>query len=201
MAGDGSVIIIAETAGGPPAAGDVHAGPPAGTTTAVEMKEAFPPFDPSTFANQLIWLAVSFLVLYLVASRIALPKIGGIIDTRRKRIEGDLAEADKLRRETDQAVATYEATLAAARASAQKVAEDTRLSVRNDIDAKRKAAEESLSAHMADAEKRIQQTKTAALANVDAIAAEAAQALVERLMTRVTADEAAAAVAKVKVTP
>lgn len=200
MAGDGKVIIIAETAGAKPAAGDAHA-TTAGTTTAAEVKEAFPPFDPSTFANQLIWLALSFIVLYLVASRVALPKIGGIIDARRKRIEGDLAEADKLRRETDQAVATYEATLAAARSSAQKVAEDTRLSVRNDIDARRKAAEEKLASHMTDAERSIQQTKTAALANVDAIAAEAAQALVERLMTRVSADEAAAAVAKVKGTP
>lgn len=201
MAGSGSVIFVAETTGAAPAAADAHAATTAGTLVpAGEAKEAFPPFNPATFANQLLWLALSFLVLYLVVSRIALPKIGGILELRRKKIDGDLAEADRMRRETDQAVASYEATLASARGSAQQIAGDMRVGVRADIEAKRKAAEEGLSARMADAEKSIQSTKTAALANVDAIAAEAAQALVARLTSQVSAEEAAAAVAKVKVT-
>ena len=201
MAGSGSVIFVAETTGATPAAADAHAATTAGTAVpATEVKEVFPPFDPSTFANQLLWLAISFLVLYLVASRVALPKIGGIIESRRKKIDGDLGEADRMRRETDQAVATYEATLATARGSAQRIAEDMRVGVRADIDAKRKAAEEKLSTQMASAEAGIQASKTAALANVDAIAAEAAQALVARLTSQVSAEQAAAAVAKVKVT-
>jgi len=198
MAASGTVIYVAETTA--PAATEAHAATTAGTAVA-EVKEAFPPFDPSTFGSQLLWLAVTFLILYLVASRVALPKIGGIIESRRQRIDGDLAEADRMRRDTDQAVANYEATLAQARASAQKIADDTRGSVRADIDGKRKAAEERLSGQMAEAEGRIQSMKVAALGNVDAIAADAAQALVARLTSPVSPDEAAAAVAKLKVTP
>src|SRR5690606_23669808 len=57
----------------------------------------FPPFDPSTYASQLVWLAVTFGALYLLMSKIALPRIGEILEVRRDRIESDLAEADRLR--------------------------------------------------------------------------------------------------------
>ena len=79
----------------------------------------------------------TFIVLYVVMSRAALPRIGTIIDTRRARIEGDLREAERLRGETDKAVAAYETALAEARKNAQQIAEETRDSIKADIDGKR----------------------------------------------------------------
>lgn len=173
-----------------PAEGEVHA-------ATEEAPEVFPPFDPAGFGGQLFWLAVTFVALYLVMSRIALPRIGGILETRRTRIEGDLKEADRLRAETDRALAAYEAALAEARQNAHAIAEETRSSIKADIDNKRKTVEADLASRVAEAEARIQQTKSAALGNVDAIAAETAQELVAKLIGKISAAQARDAVAQV----
>ena len=87
-----------------------------------EEHTAFPPFDSTYFGSQLIWLALTFIVLYVVMSRVALPRIGGILESRRVRIDGDLKEAERLRVETERALAAYEQALAEARANAQGIA-------------------------------------------------------------------------------
>ena len=159
--------------------------------------EVFPPFDPSTFGSQLLWLAITFAALYLLMSRVALPKIESIIETRRTRIEGDLAEAERLRKETEKAAAAYEAALAEARKNAQGIAEETRASIKADIDNRRADVEAGLNKRITEAEARIGATKSAALANVDEIAADTAQALVARIAGGATAEEARDAVAAV----
>jgi F-type H+-transporting ATPase subunit b len=156
---------------------------------------AFPPFDPSGFAGQLLWLAITFGALYLLMSRVALPQIGSIIETRRSRIEGDLAEAERLRKETEKAAAAYEAALAEARKNAQAIAEETRASIKADIDNRRADVEAGLTRRISEAEARIAATKTAALANVDEIAADTAQAVVARVTGGATVEEARDAVA------
>lgn len=158
---------------------------------------AFPPFDPSTFGTQLLWLALAFGALYAIMSRVALPRIGEILETRRDRIEGDLAEAERLRQKTDQAIAAYEQALAEARRHAQGIAEETRMSIKADLDSRRAGVEADLGTKLTAAEARIQQTKTAALANVDEIAAETAQALVAQLIGTVSLESARNAVAAV----
>jgi F-type H+-transporting ATPase subunit b len=160
-----------------------------------EHSGAFPPFDPSTFGPQLIWLALSFAVLYFAMSRLALPRIGGILTDRKARIDGDLAAADSARQKTDAAIAAYEEALAAARQKSQAIAEETRAGIQADIDAKRKAVETDLSAKVAAAETSIQATKTEALGHVGEIATDAVQALVTQLTGSATADEARKAVA------
>lgn len=159
--------------------------------------EVFPPFDPAYFGGQLIWLAITFGALYLLMSRVALPQIGSILETRRARIEGDLAEAERLRKETEKAAAAYEAALADARKNAQGIAEETRASIKADIDNRRADVEAGLNKRITEAEARIAATKTAALANVDEIAADTAQALVARIAGSATAEEARDAVAAV----
>ena len=89
-------------------------------------KPPFPPFNAETFASQLFWLVISFVLLYLLMSRVALPRVGRIIDGARRGIAGDLAEAQRLKDETDAAIAGYEKKLADARANAQSIASQTR---------------------------------------------------------------------------
>lgn len=158
--------------------------------------EVFPPFDSSTFAGQLIWLALAFAFLYVVMSRVALPRIGNIIDQRKARIDGDLAAADHSRKKTDEAIAAYEAALAAARAKAHAMAEETRASIKADIDNKRARVEADLGAKVAAAETAIQATKAEALGKVDDIAAETVRAMVSQLSAPVSDAEARAAVAQ-----
>lgn len=158
--------------------------------------DVFPPFDPSTFGSQLLWLALAFGALYLVMSRLALPRIGEILEVRRDRIESDLAEADRMRQKTDQAIEDYEKALAAAKASAQGIAEETRTSVKTELDKKRADIEADLASKVASAEVRIQKTKTDALENVGEIAVDTAQALVAQLSSKVPVKAARDAVAK-----
>jgi F-type H+-transporting ATPase subunit b len=144
-------------------------------------KAPFPPFQSETFASQLVSLLVAFVALYLIVSRVALPKVGKTIDDRQAKIEGDLAEAQKLKDESDAALKAYEADLAAARSRAQAIGNETREKLNAASEAERKALEDKLSHRLADAEKTIAATREAAMSNVRGIASDAASAIVQRL--------------------
>lgn len=176
--------------------GETHSG-----TEAAGHKEAFPPFDPTHFGSQLLWLAITFAILYAVVSRVALPQIGGIIETRKARIDADLAAADASRQRTDAAIAAYEAALSEARRKAQAMAEETRTGIKADIEARRGSVEADLSRRVAEAEGRIEATKTEALGHIDEIAADTVAALVGQLTGPVSPQEARAAVAAVNREP
>jgi F-type H+-transporting ATPase subunit b len=158
----------------------------------------FPPFDRQTFPSQLLWLTLTFVALYLLMARVALPRVDSILERRRRRIEGDLAEALRLKGESDAAIAAYEKSLAEARARAQALVNDARHRQVAEAEAARKALEATLNTRIAEAENSIAQTKTAAMVNVRGIATEAAAAIVERLIGIAPAsrDAVAAAVAE-----
>ena len=156
----------------------------------------FPPFQKDTFGSQLLWLAVFFVALYLIASRLALPRVGTIIADRRKHISGDLDEAARMKDAADAAIASYEKALADARARAQTIAAETRDKVNAEAEARRKAVEAGLHAKLTAAEETIAGTRTAAMANVQAIAQEAAIAIVARLTGEAPSQAAAAAAVK-----
>jgi F-type H+-transporting ATPase subunit b len=157
----------------------------------------FPPFDKQTFPSQVFWLTVTFVALYLLMARIALPRIDSILERRRTRIAGDLAEAQRLKGESDAAIASYEKSLADARSRAQAVVNDSRARQATKAEAGRKALDATLNARIGEAESRIAQTKSAAMVNVRGIATDAASAIVQRLIGGAPAspDMVAAAVA------
>jgi F-type H+-transporting ATPase subunit b len=146
-----------------------------------EHDGGFPPFDSSNFPSQLVSLAIAFVALYLIVSRIALPRVGSVIDARQNAIESDLTEAQKLKDESEAALRAYEDDLAAARSRAQAISTETREKLNAAAEAERKALEERLAAKLAEAEKTITATRTAAMSNVRGIAADAASAIVQRL--------------------
>jgi F-type H+-transporting ATPase subunit b len=161
-------------------------------------KPQFPPFNKETFASQLVWFAIFFVALYVLIGRFAIPRIGGIIEARRNRVEGDLAEANRLKEQSDAALKAYEKSLADARGRAQTLANETRDKLNAEAEERRKALERQLNAKLAEAEKIIAATKTAAMANVHGIAVETAAAIVQRLIGTAPAGNAVeAAVADV----
>ena len=155
-----------------------------GTTAHTEApggKKPFPPFETSTFASQLVSLVIAFVALYLIVSRIALPRVGSVLDARQDAIDGDLGEAQKLKDASDSALKAYEGELAAARSRAQAIGAETRDKLNAAADAERKTLEDRLAVKLADAEKTIAATREAAMTNVRGIAAEAASAIVQQL--------------------
>ena len=154
-----------------------------GTTAHTEAahERVFPPFQKDTFASQLVSLLIAFVALYLIVSRIALPRVGSVIDARQNAIDGDLAEAQKLKDASDSALKAYESELAAARSRAQAIGAETRDKLNAASEAERKVLEERLSVKLADAEKTIASTRESAMSNVRGIASDAAAAIVQRL--------------------
>jgi F-type H+-transporting ATPase subunit b len=162
------------------------------------QKGPFPPFQRETFASQLVWLTLAFVLLYVLMARVALPRIGAVIEARRARMADDLAEAERLKAEADAALAAYDKALADARSRAQSLANETRGKQAAEAEQTRKALEAKLNARLAEAEQAIAATKSAAMTNVRGIATEAATAIVQKLIgTAPSSDKVASAVADV----
>ncbi len=144
-------------------------------------KPGLPQLDTSTFASQLFWLLISFAVLYFVISRIAAPKIGGVIADRANRIKSDLDSAARAKRDSEAAMAGYDKALADARAKAIKSSDEMRNAVQAEINAKNDAASKQLAADTSKAEARIGEMRKAAMARVGDVARETASDIVQKL--------------------
>lgn len=156
----------------------------------------FPPLDSKTFPSQIFWLVIFFTLLYVLMSKLVLPKLGRILDERANRIESDLAQAQKLKDETENAVKSYEKALADARGKATSIAQDTRDKLGKEVEAERHALEATLSAKMQEAEGKIAKSRTKAMASVSDVASEAAADIVAQLTgTKVTKAALAKAIA------
>lgn len=144
-------------------------------------EKVFPPFDPTYFLTQTFWLLLTFGILYLLLSRIFLPRIGQTIEERSSRIADDLDAASRMQKDAEEAEKSYERALADAKAKAHNVAETTRQSVDAEIQVEMDAADAE-AAKVADiAEARIRDVRLKAMANIESVAADAAQAAVEAL--------------------
>lgn len=141
----------------------------------------FPPLDPGHFAPQLVWLALTFGLLYLIMKRVALPRVGEVIEERKDRVKRDLEQAEKLKGETEQALANYEQALGEARSNAGALVKDMRDRLEAEADQERSKVDATIAAKLSDAEQRIAQTKSKALASVGDIASEVAGAIVAQL--------------------
>lgn len=146
-----------------------------------EGGSAFPAFDSRSFAGQLFWLAIIFGLLYRLMSKVALPRIAGILEARQATIDDALKAAAAAQKGAEEAAAAHEAALAKAKANAQAIANEARAKSAREIDATRASVEKELSVKLAAAEARIGEMKASAMENVGAIATEAAGAVIEQL--------------------
>ncbi len=158
--------------------------PPPPTAEAIHVDETtggFPPMETEFFASQIFWLVITFGILYLVMSKVLVPRLAGIIEGRRDRIALDLDAAERMRADADAAQAAYEQDLAEARERSHKIAQEARDAARAEADAERKRNEAALDQRLDEAQARIGEIKAKALADVDAIAEETAEAIVSTL--------------------
>ena len=141
-----------------------------------------PQLNPLDWAPQIIWLIITFGILYLLMVKVVLPRIGGVIDARAAHIAKDLAEADKLRRETEEAIAAYEQTLAEAKQKAHAIIDAGRTKLKEEMAAERAKLDQELGKKSAEAEARINAAKVSAMKEVSAVAADAAADIVRQLI-------------------
>ena len=141
-----------------------------------------PQLNPLDWAPQLIWLLLTFGILYLLMVFVALPRIGAVIDKRAAHIASDLASADKLRRETEEAIAAYEQALAEAKQKAHAIIDEGRAKLKKETAAERAKLEKKLAARSAEAEARIEKAKASAMKEVSAVAVDVASDIVRNLI-------------------
>ena len=156
-----------------------------------------PQLDLSTWPSQIFWLAITFFALYLVISRIAIPRTGGVIEQRKSTINSDIAAAQRLKADVDGTIKSYEAALADSRAKSQAIVLQNRAELNAEIEAERSKLGAAIDLKSAEAAKLIATAKANALTGVEAVAADIAADIVNELVgIKVTKAAAAEAVAK-----
>lgn len=167
-------------------AGSAFAADPAGEEAATG---GLPQLDISTYAGQVFWLLVFFGVLYLLMSRIFLPRLGSIIEERRSRIADDHDKAAEFKRQADEAEAGYKKALADARANASKIAAETREQIDAEIRAMQAETDKKLDADIDAAEARIAETSAKAAATVREAAKDTTREIVVALIDETPSDD------------
>jgi F-type H+-transporting ATPase subunit b len=140
-----------------------------------------PQLDPAGFLPQLFWLAVSFLVLYVLMKRLAVPQVGRAIEARRRQLDTDLGRAGELRNQAEAALAGYEKTLSSARAEAQATLREATARMAAEAAERQRQLADTLAQQISEAERRIAAGKDQALAEIRGIAVDVGGTVVEKL--------------------
>ena len=152
------------------------------TSTATEAATpGMPQLDFSTFGNQIFWLVVTLVVIYLILSRVALPRIAGVLAERSGTISNDLAAAEELKAKAVAAEEAYDQALSDARAEATKIVASTKADMNAELDAAIAKADAEISQRTAESEKVISEIRATALESVEEVAKNTAMALVSAL--------------------
>nr|WP_232897268.1 F0F1 ATP synthase subunit B' [Pontibaca salina] len=143
-----------------------------------DTASGLPQLDFSHFGNQIFWLVVTLVVIYLILSRVALPRIGAILAERQGTITNDIAVAEDLKAQALKAEEAYEKALADARAQAQAIVAETRAEIQAELDAALKEADAEIAARTAESESAIADIRAGAIEAVQTVATDTAEALV-----------------------
>jgi len=106
----------------------------AGHAAEAAEKGGMPQLDFSTFPNQIFWLLITLVVVYLILSRMALPRISSVLAERQGTITNDLGAAEELKLKAQEAEAAYNKALADARSEAQRIAAEAKAEIQADLD-------------------------------------------------------------------
>lgn len=142
----------------------------ASETQGAESASGLPQLDPTTFGNQIFWLLVALVAIYLILSRVALPRISAVLAERQGTITNDLAAAEDLKAKAAAAEEAYKKALADARAEAQKIIADTKAEMKADLEKANAEADAEIAEKTAEGEKKIAEIRDAALENVREVA-------------------------------
>lgn len=166
----------------------------AGAAAEQAEKAGMPQLDFSTFPNQIFWLLVTLVVIYLVLSRVALPRIGSVLAERRGTITNDIAAAEELKLKALEAEKAYNQALADAQFEASKIVAETKAEIQKVLDAATAKADAEISAKAAQSEKRISEIRASALESVTEVAKDTAKEIVAALGGKADARSVTAAV-------
>lgn len=149
---------------------------------ASEHAVGMPQLDFATYPNQVFWLVVTLVVIYLVLSRVALPRIANVLSDRAHAISNDLEQADALKQKAIEAEEAYKKALAEARAEAGRIVSDAKAEIQKDLDVAIGKADAEIAAKTAESEAAIADIRAGALKSVEVVAKDTATEIINALM-------------------
>lgn len=152
--------------------------------------EGMPQLDLNAFPNQIFWMVTALVMIYLILAKIALPRIGGVLEERHDTISGYIAQAADFKAQAEQAEADYNAALAEARGEAMRIADDAKAEIQKDLDKAIAKADAEIAAKAAESEAAIAAIRDSAVENVREVASETTAAIISALMPSATDDKA-----------
>jgi F-type H+-transporting ATPase subunit b len=141
-----------------------------------------PQLDPAFWPTQLFWLAITFIALYLVIWRIALPRIADVLEARQRKLDDDLKKAAALKDEAEAILAEYEKMRATAQASAHDALQKAQAAMKAEAERQGRELAAKLSQQTDEAEARIAAAKEGALASLEGTVNEVVAAATEKLI-------------------
>jgi len=138
--------------------------------TAMAESGGMPQLNFHDFAPQVVWLVITFVVLYLVMSKAAIPAISGTLEKRQGKIQGDLDAAEKANEETRALVTAYEKRLSDAREEARRLQRERTEADSAAATARLAELGQRLGAKIDEAEKRIAGQRATVLEGIEDMA-------------------------------
>jgi F-type H+-transporting ATPase subunit b len=141
-----------------------------------------PQLDPISFSSQLFWLTLCFAVLYVLLARFLLPRVHNVLALRADTLTGDIAAAERMKQDADQARSTYEAALSSARGRSQMMLKEAQSSIAERFAKQQAELDTELLKKIANAEASIVKAKQDATSHLSPVATELASLIVEVLV-------------------
>ena len=129
-----------------------------------------PQLEFGTFPNQIFWLVVALVVIFFVFTRVALPRIAGVLAERQGTITNDIAAAEELKTRAAEAEEAYNLALAEARVEAGKIAAEAKAEIQAELAVAQAKADAEIAAKAAESEAAIAEIRAGAVEAVKAVA-------------------------------
>jgi F-type H+-transporting ATPase subunit b len=141
-----------------------------------------PQLDATTYSSQIVWLVVTFVILYVLMAKVALPRVGEVLEERQNKIDDNLAKAEELKAQAESASEAYETSLSNARTKAHDAIRDVKEKAAAEANARQSALNDKLKSQITESEKAISKARDEALAGIKDVATDVAASVVEKLI-------------------
>ena len=152
--------------------------------TQVQSAESggMPQLNPEFWISQIVWLVITFGALYVILSKVILPKISNNLESRRSQILENIEIAEKQREESEEKLKEFDKIILNSKLEAKNLFNEARQKVLNEIDKKRSEMEKNLEEEISSAEKEIQSLNNNSTENIKKIATETSLSLIQQLI-------------------
>ena len=141
-----------------------------------------PQLNPEFWVSQIFWLIITFGILYVVLSKLILPKISSNLESRKLQISDNIEAAEKQRKESDSKLKEYDEIISKSKSEAKDIINQAREKVLRDISAKKELLEKQIDEEIKKVEKEIIKLKLEAPAKINKIAIDTSSELIQKLI-------------------